>query len=112
MAYENITTHQIQAGDRIMNYGMVLLVDQDVHESKAHPANEKYGPVLYTHALIENWDEVNRLADDGHDTMRFIRNLVAGDMSEDGVAARNGRRATEPRWSIQGNGLAHWSRIV
>lgn len=102
MKTEVITTHDIRVGDRIANHGMVLLVDHEPQQTR-HEVNVG-GITLATRALIENWDEVSREADGGHDTMRFIRGRVRDDMYTD--------RITEPRWTIQGNGLAHWARII
>lgn len=104
MRTESVTTGELRQGDRVLNYGMVLLIDLDIKVSKSHPLIEERGAVLYTHALIENWDEVCREADEGHNIMRFIRGLTNSDI-------REGRHDGKPRWTIQGNNLARWARV-
>lgn len=111
MRTETITTHDIRVGDRIASNGMVLLVDREPHQTN-HPVGE-YSPTLATAAVIENWAELQAQAADGHLTARFIVGLASDDMSPHGPRPRNGLQPyAEPRWAIQGNGLARWARII
>jgi hypothetical protein len=104
--YETITTHDIRQGDVILSHGMELLIDREVIESKAHGVTEYGGACFYTSALVLNWEEVQANGDD------LLVSFIRSDMSPDGLAARNGRRNTEPRWTIQGNKLAQWARLI
>jgi hypothetical protein len=111
MRTETVTTHDIRVGDRIASQGMVLLVDREPHQTR-HPVNE-YSPTLATAAVIENWAELVAMATEGHSTAQFIVHMVSNDMSPHGHRARNDLPPyTEPRWTIQGNRLAHWARII
>jgi len=104
--YETITTHDIRQGDVIYSHGMELLIDQEVVQSKGHAVTEYGGACFWTAARVLNWEEVQATGDGL--LVRFIR----ADMAPDGHAARNGRRNTEPRWTIQGNRLAQWARLI
>lgn len=106
MAYETITTHDIRKGDVILSHGMVLLIDSEPQVSKAHPVTDYGGACIYVHALVTNWAEVQAAGD------TFIASFIRDDMSPTGHRARNGRQFTEPRWAIQGNGLAQWARRI
>jgi hypothetical protein len=111
--YETITTHDIRQGDIIWSNGMRLLIDSEPQVSKAHPVTDYGGECIWVKALITNWDEIVADADEfpgGVSSM--VRSFVRDDMAPNGHAARNGRRLTEPRWTIQGNGLADWAREV
>lgn len=105
MKIESVTTHDIREGDLILNHGMRLRVDQEIHRSKSHAVHDdERGACVFTHALIENWDCLVEDAKTDRQIAGFIVRRV-----EEGL--RDGRH-TEPRWSIQGNGLAHWSRVI
>lgn len=111
--YEPITTHEIRKGDTIYSDLMVLYVDSEPQVSKAHPVTDYGGECKYVNALILNWDEIVATADEfPGGVASMIRHFVRDDMAENGYAARNGRRLTEPRWTIQGNGLARWARVI
>ena len=111
--YETISTHDIKQGDIIQSNGMVLLVDTEPLVSKAHPVTDYGGECIWTPAVVVNFAELEASADDGHSIDRFIVGIVKSDMADDGHRARNGRAPyTEPRWTIQGNGLARWSRLI
>lgn len=103
MRYETITTHDIRQGDTILMHGMVLLVDVEPRQTN-HPVTEHGGETFAAAAHVVNYDEVS----DG-----FIRSIIESDMSADGHRARNGRAPYDvPRWTIQGNGLARWARVI
>ncbi len=104
--HETITTHDIRPGDIILSHGMVLLVDSEPRVSKGHGVTEYGGECKVTAALVLNWEEVQATAD------ALLVSFIRDDMAPDGHAARNGRRNTEPRWTIQGNGLAQWARVI
>lgn len=88
MHYEEVNTHAIKCGDVVWMSGLRLRV---ISEPKVtnHPVNE-YSPTLAADAVIENWDDVKS---------------YVGNLSEVGA---DGLR----HWSVQGNGLARWSREV
>ncbi|AXQ52775.1 hypothetical protein SEA_SLIMJIMMY_153 [Mycobacterium phage SlimJimmy] len=88
MRTEEITVYEIKPGDRILHYGMVLLVDQALAQTN-HPVDDG-GAVMATRALITNWDRVGG----------FVGNLAPVDV--DG----------NHRWTIQSNGRARWTRIL
>lgn len=111
MKTESITTHDIRVGDLILNYGMRIRVDQEPQQTN-HPVNE-WSPTLATAAVIENWDEMVEASKTDISVAGFIVGMVRGDMSPDGLRPRNGLEPyTEPRWVIQGNGLARWPRAI
>lgn len=98
MKTEGITTHDIRIGDRIANYGMVLVVDREPRQT-SHPENGG-GTTLATRAVIENWPALVERAALGDSTAQYITALA--DKDADGIA----------RWTIQGNGWARWARII
>lgn len=118
MKTENITTHDIRTGDRIASHGMILLVDREPHTipSNGLDISDEYAPAMATRAVIENWTEILAEAEGDNargvinSTAEFIVAMVKGDVLH---AVKNGRTPdAEPRWTIQGNGLARWSRIT
>ena len=107
MKYETITTHEIRLGDVLYAHGMRLLVDQAPQQSKAHPADGYGGACMFTSARVLNWDEVQAHGDG------LLVKFILSDMSPTGDRARNGREPYDvPRWTIQGNGLAQWARLI
>lgn len=93
MNYVRKTTHELKLGDIVNCHGMRCLIDSEILESRTHPQNE-HSPTLYTRALVLNRDEV---------PVHVVPLAYTEDY--DGI----GRKLSdEPRWSIQGNGLAHW----
>jgi hypothetical protein len=112
MRTESVTTHELKVGDRVLDAGMILRIDTEPVVSTAHPVNE-YAPTLWTDAVIENWNDLVRAADTDRQIAGFIVGIVRSDMAADGHRARNGRAPYDvPRWTIQGNGLARWPRII
>lgn len=112
MQTEEITTHDIRVSDRIAHYGMVLLVDQEPQQT-FHRVDNAGGITLATRAVITNWDELVQAAESDKQVAGFIVSMARGDMSPHGLRARNELQPdTEPRWTIQGNGWAHWARIT
>ncbi|AIT13406.1 hypothetical protein PBI_EQUEMIOH13_90 [Mycobacterium phage Equemioh13] len=114
MKTEVVSTHQLREGDVILDHGMRLRIDQAINVSKAHPVeDDDRGACLWTRAVVENFAEIEASAEDGHDIARTLRSFIRSDMSPDGHRARNGMGPdTEPRWTIQGNGWARWTRVV
>ena len=115
MKYERITTHDIRVGDLIQSDSMKLRVDREPKQTQ-HPVREYGGITLATPAVIENWDELvreaneDRARDFGNSVACFIVSRVQYDRFH---AEAMGREPdTEPRWTIQGNGLAHWGRVI
>lgn len=87
-------THGLQVGDVVLDHGMRLLIDQPLVQSKVHPVTERGGACLWTNALVLNPAEVE----------------AAGIVPSAWIwTDRNGQRMSEPRWTIQGNGLAGWT---
>lgn len=112
MRTESITTHDIRIGDRIANHGMILRVDDEPAVSKGHP-DGRGGACIWVRAVVENFTEVKASAEAGSDTARFLLSFIESDMSPHGYRARNGQTPdVEPHWTIQGNGLARWARII
>lgn len=103
MRTESITTHDIRLGDRIVTDGMFLLVDREPHQTR-HPVDNEGGITRATSALIVNWDELVQRAETDKWIAGFIVSMVRGDLACGEI--------TEPRWTIQGNGWAHWARVV
>lgn len=103
---EYVTTHDIRQGDIVLSHGMELLIDKEVVQSKGHPVTDYGGACFYTSALVLNWDQVQADGDD------LLVHFIRDDMSPNGYQARNGRQRTEPRWTIQGNKLAQWARVI
>lgn len=106
---ENVTTHELRVGDVLLCHGLELVIDQEIKQSKGHPVTDYGGACLYTAARVINWEEAQ--ADKRIDPLllRFIRE----DMADESHRTRNGLAPyTEPRWTIQGNGLARWSRVI
>lgn len=99
MKTDAVTTHDIRLGDRIANYGMVLLVDREPTQTR-HPVDNAGGITLATKAVIENWDELVTEAEAGNSTAQYL--VALADQDYEGTH----------RWTIQGNGWAHWGRIV
>lgn len=107
---KTITTHDIKAGDIILNYGMVLLVDSEPEVSKVHPDTHPGGECKYVAARVLNYADLKAQAADGDGTAIYLLKFIDSDMSPNGHRAANGLAPyTEPRWSIQGNGLATWT---
>lgn len=94
---EWVTTHDIRQGDIILSYGMRLLVDSEPRVSKAHPVTDHGGECKVTAALVLNWDEVQEKGD------KLLVRFIKSDLRD---------RYNEPRWTIQGNGLAKWARVI
>ena len=108
---ETITTHDIRVGDVILSNGMRLRVDHEPRQTD-HPVDAA-GITLVTDAVIENWDELVQRAESDKWVAGFIVNIVRSDMSPTGHRARNALAPyAEPRWTIQGNGWAHWTREI
>jgi hypothetical protein len=97
-ATESVKTSELRNGDRVANDVMVLLIDRDLEQTR-HQVNE-HGKTWATPAIIENADELvaRRDAGDGH--AGWI--LAVSQRDENGVY----------RWTIQGNDLARWARVV
>ena len=95
--HETITTHDIRQGDIILSHGMVLLVDSEPRVSKGHGVTEYGGECKVTDALVLNWEEVQATGD------ALLVSFIRSDMRD---------RYNEPRWTIQGNGLAQWARVI
>ncbi len=105
--YETITTHDIRKGDILRSDGMDLLIDSDPQVSKAHPVTDYGGACVYVAARVLNWEEVQATGD------RLLVSFIKSDMSPTGDRARNGKAPYDvPRWTIQGNGLAQWARVI
>ena len=102
---ESITTHEIQQGDVIRSNGMLLLVDREVRQT-FHPVTEYGGATFAADARVLNWEEVQETGDS------LLVNFIRSDMAEESHRTRNGLQPfTEPRWTIQGNGIARWLRV-
>lgn len=103
---EYFTTHELNVGDMILSHGMILLIDRDIIQT-SHPVDpERGGPTFATAALVTNWDAVQEFGDD------LLVHFIKSDMAEESHRTRNGLAPyTEPRWVIQGNGLATWARL-
>ncbi len=87
------TTHDLQPGDIVNNHGMRLLIDQPINTSRSHPmGDDEHGPCLWTSALCLNAADFEPGAERED---AFIRYHLTVDTAE-------------PRWTIQGNGLATW----
>ncbi|BBX82153.1 hypothetical protein [Mycolicibacterium aubagnense] len=104
MKTEMITTHDLRLGDVILSDGMVLKIDQEPQQT-CHPVdNAAAGITLATRALIVNWDDmVERAKVDTYIT-GFIVGRVRDEMNRGAI--------NEPRWTIQGNGWARWTRAL
>jgi hypothetical protein len=83
---------------------MFLLVDQEPHQTRHPVVNDVRGITRATAALIVNWDELVERAE----TDKWIAGFIVGMVRDDLFTGR----ITEPRWTIQGNGLARWSRVT
>lgn len=81
----NLSTHELQAGDVVLRYGMRVLLPGDGEVSHSHSLDGPGAPCLWWDGEILNVDEV--LAD----------GFVPRGFMHDG------------RWTIQGNGLARWT---
>lgn len=104
---EYITTHDIRVGDILLCHGMELLIDREPVQSRSHPVTDYGGACMWTEARVLNWDEVQ--ADGDQLLVSFIRS----DMAPESSRTRNGLAPySEPRWTIQGNGLAQWARVI
>lgn len=95
------TTHELQPGDLVITHGMRCLIDQDIVVSQSHPTNE-FSPVLWTRAQVLNPEQVQ--AD------RFVPYgwLFDNHWVEGRGWVRGDELGEQPRWTIQGNGLARW----
>lgn len=99
---EEISTHDIEVGDLILHHGMRLRVNSAPRVSTAHRVESgERGATLATLALIENWDEIAGTSGAAND---FIVSRVRSEMARGAIS--------EPRWTIQGNGLARWERAT
>lgn len=95
-----VPTTELVEGDIIHSYGMVLRLTN----RREYPAESEFQGVLVVFdGVIENYDEINRLADGGDDITRFIRGGVREDMARKG--------SNVPVWHVQGNRLATWLRV-
>jgi hypothetical protein len=104
--YETITTHDIRKGDILRSDGMDLLIDIEPRQT-SHRVTEYGGKTFATAARVLNWDEVQATGD------RLLVSFIKSDMAPDSHRTRNGLAPyTEPRWTIQGNGLAQWARVT
>lgn len=113
MNYEYVSTHDLRVGDVVLSDGMRLLIDQEIVQSKGHPVTDHGGACLWTAARVLNWDEIVKRAETDKYIAGFIAGVIRSDMSPDGHRARNALPPyTEPRWAIQGNGLAQWARVI
>ena len=89
---------------------MVLLIDSEPKVSKAHPVTDYGGECKYVAALILNWDEVVAEADRFPGSVAsMIRKFVREDITP---TQWQPAKYSEPRWVIQGNGLAQWARVI
>ncbi|MCT7372990.1 hypothetical protein [Mycolicibacterium llatzerense] len=104
MKTEMITTHDLRVDDVILSDGMVLKIDREPQQT-FHPVDsEAAGITLATRALIVNWDDmVERAKVDTYIT-GFIVGRVRDEMKRGAI--------TEPRWTIQGNRWARWTRAL
>ncbi|MFC9514581.1 hypothetical protein ACFTSD_02515 [Nocardiaceae bacterium NPDC056970] len=87
-AREVVTTDQLRQGDVIESHGMRLVLDRPIQSSGLDQI------VYYTKARIDNWDELVTEAA-LNPSVAFIVNMSRYDQ----------------RWTVQGNSLAHWSRV-
>ncbi|WP_396908045.1 hypothetical protein [Mycolicibacterium sp.] len=87
MQTEEVSVYDIKTGDRILHFGLVLLVDREFSQTN-HRVDDG-GPTMATAALITNWDEG-----------AGVDNLAEVD--------EEGNR----RWVIQSNGRGRWTRIL
>lgn len=100
MNYVTKTTHELAKGDIVNCHGMRCLIDSEILESKTHPTTDA-SPTLYVRALVLNRDEIST-------------SVVPFSFTADWDHYPNVDRTTplphhgEHRWTIQGNGLAHW----
>jgi len=97
MRTEIVNTHELRPGDCVMHYGMVLEIDEPMQVSQAHPSDGPGGECLWTRARIVNWAE---LEPKPHNVAEYI------------VALARRRDNGEHTWTIQGNRLAQWARVV
>jgi hypothetical protein len=110
---EYINTHNINVGDTILAHGMVLYVDTEPRQTN-HKVTEYGGETLSVAAVVTNYSElVVDAAENPHGTAAYVLRFIDSDMSPYGLRAANGLAPyTEPRWTIQGNGLAEWNRAT
>ena len=95
-----VPTTELANGDRIQNYGMILRLTA----RREYPGDSEFqGVVVVFDGVVENFDEINKLADGGDDIARFIRGGVREDMNRKGDGV--------PVWRVQGNRLATWLRV-
>jgi hypothetical protein len=95
-----VATTELVEGDRVQNYGMILRLTA----RREYPGDSEFqGVVVVFDGVVENYDEVNALADAGDDIARFIRGGVREDMARKG--------SDVPVWRVQGNRLATWLRV-
>lgn len=98
MKYETVPTSALRLGDLVQNDMMRLRIDRELHQT--HHAVDKWGKTWATSAVIENFQEIQEAARNGNDHAAFI------------IALADKRGADDGRWTIQGNDLARWSRII
>ena len=98
MATEVVVTSSLRLGDRVQNDVMTLLIDQELAQTR-HPVDER-GKTWATSAIIENQAELEVMKANGDLHAAWI--LAVSDKDSNGRA----------RWTIQGNDLARWARII
>lgn len=91
-----ITTPELREGDIVHEHGMRVLIDGEPQLSKSHPGDQTF----YHRGLVLNPDEVKAAG--------FVPYGWLFQNSHYDYDKRCWVRETEPRWTVQGNQLAHW----
>ncbi|MFI5782614.1 hypothetical protein [Nocardia sp. NPDC051570] len=100
-ATEKVSTDRLRHGDVVLNHGMRLIIDQPIQTR-----TEDSGDTVYsTSAVVANREGI---------TSQAAAEREAGIINGRArfIQARTETRTGTPRWTIQGNRLAHWYREV
>lgn len=95
---ESVTTDQLRQGDTVIDHGMVLSIDRPIETRRTVQA----GQVYWSSALVTNPEDVRTDA------------MLWGFLHDFGWSDVSGQweRVYTGRWTIQGNRLARWARVI